>query len=49
MAEGDMVTVVWKQDRPDPDNPSKTYEIFAFDIFRLKDGKFVEHWDGALR
>ena len=47
IAEGDMVTIVWKQTLPQPGDPSKTYESFAFDAFRVKNGKFVEHWDGA--
>jgi predicted SnoaL-like aldol condensation-catalyzing enzyme len=49
MAEGDLVTVIWKQARPDPDDASKTYDTFAFDTFRIRNGKFAEHWDGALR
>jgi predicted SnoaL-like aldol condensation-catalyzing enzyme len=29
----------------DPDDPSCTYEAFAFETVRVKDGKFTEHWD----
>jgi predicted SnoaL-like aldol condensation-catalyzing enzyme len=25
----------------------KTYEAFTFETFRIKDGKFTEHWDGV--
>ncbi len=48
IAEGDLVTIVWKQTLPEPGDPSKTYEAFTFDAFRVKNGKFVEHWDGAM-
>lgn len=48
IAEGDLVTIVWKQMLPVPGAPSKTYEAFTFDAFRVKNGKFVEHWDGAM-
>jgi predicted SnoaL-like aldol condensation-catalyzing enzyme len=47
VAEGDLVTVIWKNTRPLPGDATKTYEVFAFDTFRIRDGKFVEHWDNA--
>jgi predicted SnoaL-like aldol condensation-catalyzing enzyme len=48
IAEGDLVGVVWKRLRPDPDAP-ETYDAFTFDIFRLRDGQIVEHWDNATK
>ena len=24
------------------------YEVFTFDTFRVRNGKLVEHWDGAV-
>ncbi|MAY01694.1 MAG: hypothetical protein CMQ38_01805 [Gammaproteobacteria bacterium] len=45
MAEDDLVTAIYKGDLPDPDNPGETYEAFAFETFRVQDGKFTEHWD----
>jgi predicted SnoaL-like aldol condensation-catalyzing enzyme len=48
-AEGDLVTYIFKQQVPDPKDKSKTYERFSFDTFRIKNGKIVEHWDGASR
>jgi predicted SnoaL-like aldol condensation-catalyzing enzyme len=44
-----MVTIVRRANRQDPTaEPGKFYEVFTFDTFRLKDGKLVEHWDGAV-
>lgn len=47
VAEGDLVTAIYKANLPDPDDKSKTYEAFTFETFRIKDGKFTEHWDGV--
>jgi predicted SnoaL-like aldol condensation-catalyzing enzyme len=24
------------------------YEVFIFDVFRVRNGKLIEHWDGAV-
>ena len=45
MAEGDLVTAIYKGNLPDPDDPTQTYEAFAFETVRIKDNKFLEHWD----
>ncbi len=45
MAEDDLVTAIYKGDLADPDNPGESYEAFAFETFRVSDGKFTEHWD----
>ena len=48
-AECDVVTVVHKNYRQDPTaEAGKFYEVFTFDTFRIKNGKLVEHWDGAV-
>jgi len=47
MAEGDLVTAIFKAVLPDPDDPSKTYEAFNFETVRIKDGKLAEHWDAV--
>ena len=38
VAEGDLVTFIFKQG-----------ERYSFDLFRIKNGKIAEHWDGAAR
>ena len=48
VAENDLVGVVWKRARPDPDAPG-TYDAFTFDVFRLRAGLVVEHWDNATK
>lgn len=45
MAEGDLVTAIYKAVLPNPDDPSKTYEAFNFETVRIRDGKLAEHWD----
>jgi len=48
-AECDIVTTIHKNYRQDPTaEPGKFYEVFTFDTFRVKDGKLVEHRDGAV-
>ena len=49
MAEGDLVTLIQRIPRPDPDHAGQTYDSFWFDTLRVKDGKLVEHWDNALK
>jgi predicted SnoaL-like aldol condensation-catalyzing enzyme len=45
MAECDLVTAIYKGELQDPDDPNRTYEAFAFETVRIRDGKFAEHWD----
>jgi len=48
-AECDIVTTIHKAYRQDPTaEPGKFYEVFTFDSFRVRNGKLVEHWDGAV-
>jgi len=49
IAEGDLVTYIFKRVVADPQDKSKSYERFSFDTFRVKDRKIVEHWDGATK
>jgi predicted SnoaL-like aldol condensation-catalyzing enzyme len=43
----DVVTLIHKNFRPDPTAPGSFYEAFSWDAFRVRNGKLVEHWDGA--
>src|SRR5205823_12199844 len=45
IAECDFVAEVWKEQKPDPDQPNRMWEAFAFDVFRIQDGRLTEHWD----
>ncbi len=49
LADGDLVQLVQMRPKPEPGDATKTYPSFWFDLFRVKDGKLVEHWDGALK
>lgn len=47
IAERDMVTFVFvRKETPDD---GEAYYTSWFDVFRIADGKIVEHWDPALR
>jgi len=49
MAECDLVTIIHENNRQDPGAaPGTFYEVFTFDTFRVRNGKLVEHWDGAV-
>jgi predicted SnoaL-like aldol condensation-catalyzing enzyme len=48
-AEGDLVTVATPREYKDPKDPSKTYTTTWFDMWRFKNGKADEHWDGAMK
>ena len=45
VAEGDLVVVAFKREMPNPREPGKTYTTTWFDMWRVRDGKAVEHWD----
>jgi predicted SnoaL-like aldol condensation-catalyzing enzyme len=48
-AECDLVTIIHKNYRQDPTAaPGTWYEVFTFDVFRVQNGKLIEHWDGAV-
>jgi predicted SnoaL-like aldol condensation-catalyzing enzyme len=49
VTECDVTTVMHKANRQDPTAaPGTFYEAFTFDMFRVRNGKLVEHWDGAV-
>ena len=49
MAECDLVTIIHGTIVRIPPRAAGTfYEVFTFDTFRVRNGKLVEHWDGAV-
>jgi predicted SnoaL-like aldol condensation-catalyzing enzyme len=49
LSQGDIVLIVFDHEAKEPADPSKTYHYNSFDAFRIKNGKIVEHWDGAQK
>ena len=54
VAQGDLVVLVWDQDFPDPKTQGQSkvahsYVGQSFDMFRIKDGQIVEHWDDTRK
>jgi len=48
VAEGDFVIVATPREYTNPKDPSKKYTTTWFDMWRFKDAKADEHWDGAM-
>jgi len=48
-AEGDYVTLSFVREYDDPAAAGKRYTTTWFDMFRIVDGKIVEHWDSAMK
>jgi predicted SnoaL-like aldol condensation-catalyzing enzyme len=46
--DGDIVTMLRRQPAQDAATGER-YEAFGFEMFRVRDGKIVEHWDAARR
>jgi predicted SnoaL-like aldol condensation-catalyzing enzyme len=49
VAEGDYVVFGFAREYADPKDTTKKYSTTWFDMFRLENGKIVEHWDPALK
>ena len=47
-AEGDYVTLSFVREYDNPKQKGQKYTTTWFDMFRLKNGKIVEHWDSAM-
>jgi predicted SnoaL-like aldol condensation-catalyzing enzyme len=48
-AEGDYVTLSFVREYDDPAAAGKKYTTTWFDMFRIVNGKIVEHWDSATK
>ncbi|HXJ82839.1 MAG TPA: nuclear transport factor 2 family protein [Candidatus Methylomirabilis sp.] len=49
LADGDLVTMVFVREYPEPGDSSRKYTTTWFDMFRIVDGKIAEHWDPATK
>lgn len=49
LADGDLVTLVFVRELPEPSDATKKYTTTWFDMFRLENGKIAEHWDPAVK
>lgn len=48
-AEGDYVTLSFVREYDDPAAKGQKYTTTWFDMFRIVNGKIVEHWDSATK
>lgn len=49
LADGNYVFLMWANFVIDPMEPAHIYKYNTLDLFRIDDGKIVEHWDGARK
>ena len=49
LSQGEIVALVFDRQAPDPQDPSRNYKYNSIDIFRVRNGKIVEHWDGSRK
>mgnify|MGYP000070578120 CR=1 FL=1 len=49
VAEGDLVLQVLEEERSDPNKPGTSYKVAWFDLFRVANGRLIEHWDAAAK
>ena len=49
VAENDIVTSMSTHKWPDPADDSKDYDMFHLGVFRVRDGRIVEHWSQSLK
>ena len=48
-AKNEYVFLMWASFVIDPMEPAHIYKYNTLDLFRIDDGKIVEHWDGARK
>jgi predicted SnoaL-like aldol condensation-catalyzing enzyme len=49
VAEGDLVIIVSARELTEPRDASRKYTTTAFDMYRIQNGRVVEHWDAATK
>jgi predicted SnoaL-like aldol condensation-catalyzing enzyme len=49
IVSGPYVFFMFKRALNDPDDPSKTYPAYWFDMVRVENGMIQEHWDSAMK
>ena len=49
VAEGNLVVQIVKVELPDPFRKGAIYTTTWFDMYRIADGRIVEHWDAAIK
>jgi len=49
LAQGDLVMVAIRRELPEPSDPDRRYTSTWFDMWRVQNGKAVEHWDAATK
>jgi predicted SnoaL-like aldol condensation-catalyzing enzyme len=45
IAEGDFVAAIFPRTYPDPKDSSRKYTTAGLELYRIENGKIVEHWD----
>jgi len=48
VAQGDLVTVVWRMECPDSHGKGR-YTSSWFNLWRIENGQVAEHWDPAMK
>jgi len=49
IVSGSYVFMMFKRENKDPDDPTKTYPAYWFDMVRVDGGLIQEHWDAAVK
>lgn len=47
LSEGDIVITGGPVQQPDPRTPGRTYALYVFTAYAVRDGRLAEHWSGV--